>query len=93
MMWWFKLLLRLVFWSVVVAIAAAVYQRGVGRTVDDLVEFWGTVRGVWWEEYRKWEGYNNGARPSGVVYNGSGGGRGGGRFGTGNLRAKRGYGH
>jgi hypothetical protein len=46
MMWWFKLLLRLVFWSVVVAIAAAVYQRGVGRTVDDLVEFWGTVRGV-----------------------------------------------
>jgi len=62
MVWWFKVMVRITFWAVVVLLVSAVWQRGVGRTVDDLMG-WGRELGdVWWREYRRWEGYQNHGR-------------------------------
>ncbi|KAH8662896.1 hypothetical protein BGZ60DRAFT_76754 [Tricladium varicosporioides] len=59
MMWWFRLVMRLMFWGAVVVLVSVVWQRGVGRTVQDLVGWGEELRGVWWQEYRRWEGYQN----------------------------------
>lgn len=42
-------LFRLAFWGVVGLGITLVVQRGVGRTLEDVMR-WG---GVWWEEYRR----------------------------------------
>ncbi|KAF4620090.1 hypothetical protein G7Y89_g14731 [Cudoniella acicularis] len=59
MMWWFRLCMRILFWSAVVVLVSVVWQRGVGRTVEDLVGWGEELRVVWWREYRRWEGYQN----------------------------------
>jgi hypothetical protein len=56
MMWWMRLVARIVFWSIVVCIIAVVWERGVERTVWDLLSWAQEVRTVWWSEYRRWEG-------------------------------------
>jgi hypothetical protein len=56
MMWWLRLLFRIAFWSVVVMVVSAVWQRGLEQTVQDISGWVEEVRGVWWSEYRRWEG-------------------------------------
>jgi hypothetical protein len=43
-----------------------VWQRGLGRTVGDLVEWAQEIKDVWWREYRRWEGYQNQGRVRGA---------------------------
>jgi len=67
MVWWFKLVIRLAFWAVVVLIISAVWQRGVERTVRDLVGWGQELSEVWWREYRRWDGYQNQGWNQGAV--------------------------
>jgi uncharacterized protein YggT (Ycf19 family) len=62
MVWWFKLVMRIAFWTVVVLVISAVWQRGLQRTVGDLVGWGQELSDVWWREYRRWEGYQNHGR-------------------------------
>jgi hypothetical protein len=59
MVWWFKFMMRVAFWTVVVLIISAVWQRGLDRTIGDLVVWGKELNEVWWREYRRWEGYQN----------------------------------
>ena len=65
MMFWIRLITRVMFWGVVVLMVAAVWQRGVGRTVDDIAEWGRELNEVWWREYRRWEGYQKQAQRGG----------------------------
>jgi uncharacterized protein YggT (Ycf19 family) len=68
MVWWFKFVMRIAFWTVVVLIISAIWQRGLERTVRDLVGWGQELSEVWWREYRRWEGYQNqGRRNQGPV--------------------------
>jgi Nuclear pore assembly and biogenesis len=59
MVFWFRLCVRLAFWAVVVLVISAVWQRGLQRTMEDLVG-WGMELGdVWQKEYKRWDGYQN----------------------------------
>ena len=58
-MFWIRLMVRVTFWGGVVMLVAAIWQRGVGRTVEDAVGWGRELSEVWWREYRKWEGYQN----------------------------------
>lgn len=58
-MFWTKLVMRLMFWAAVAVLIATVWQRGLGRTVDDVSQWGDELRTVWWKEYRRWEGYQN----------------------------------
>lgn len=58
-MFWVRLVTRIFFWGGLVLLGAAVWQRGVGRTAEDVVMWGNELRDVWWREYRKWEGYQN----------------------------------
>ncbi|KAH8808222.1 hypothetical protein F5884DRAFT_360650 [Xylogone sp. PMI_703] len=58
-MFWTKLIMRLFFWTAVAIIVAMVWQRGLARTVDDVSQWGDELKTVWWQEYRKWEGYQN----------------------------------
>lgn len=62
MMFWVRLITRVVFYSAIVMVGAAVWQRGLGRTVDDLMAWGQELNEVWWREYRRWEGYQNQAK-------------------------------
>lgn len=62
MMFWVRLISRVVFYSVIVMVTAAVWQRGLGRTADDVMAWGGDLSEVWWREYRRWEGYQNQAK-------------------------------
>lgn len=64
--WFTAMVLRLVFWSLVVAVAAAVWQRGPDKAAKDLAAFVGVVTGyggllyrytrdVWLREYERYE--------------------------------------
>lgn len=57
MMFWFRLVMRLIFWGGVALVVSLVMQRGVGRTVEDLMRWGGELSTVWWREYERWEGY------------------------------------
>jgi uncharacterized protein YggT (Ycf19 family) len=65
MVWWFKLVMRIAFWTVVVLFISAIWQRGVERTVGDLVGWSQELNDVWWREYRRWEGYQNQGKAQG----------------------------
>ncbi|CZT48139.1 uncharacterized protein RSE6_08800 [Rhynchosporium secalis] len=65
MMFWFRLVMRLVFWAVLGLAVAVVWQRGVGRTMEDLWMWGNEVRRVWEGEYKRWEGYQNQGQNSG----------------------------
>lgn len=64
--WFTALVLRLVFWSCVAAVVAAVWQRGPDQAARDLAAFVGVVSGyatllfrytrdVWLREYERYE--------------------------------------
>lgn len=62
MLWFTALLMRIVFWSCVVAGLAVVYQRGMEQTARDVVVigakiagYGAAIRDVWWKEYRRYE--------------------------------------
>ncbi|KUJ20416.1 uncharacterized protein LY89DRAFT_682153 [Mollisia scopiformis] len=57
MMFWFRLVMRLIFWGVVALVISVVMQRGVGRTVEDIMGWGEELSTVWWREYERWEGY------------------------------------
>ncbi|KAL2067192.1 hypothetical protein VTL71DRAFT_1616 [Oculimacula yallundae] len=79
MMFWFRMVMRLLFWAAVVLLCSVVWQRGVGRTGEDLGRWAGEVGRVWEREYKRWEGIQ---------------GRNGGAAGNmGNLGGGRGYGN
>jgi hypothetical protein len=59
MMFWFRLCVRLAFWAVVVLVISAVWQRGLQRTMEDLVGWGIELRDVWQKEYKRWDGYQN----------------------------------
>lgn len=71
MLFWVRLTTKLVFYGGVVLLGAAVWQRGVGRTADDLVGWAGELSEVWWREYRRWEGYQNQAQRAAGTKGGS----------------------
>lgn len=74
--------MKLIFWGAVGLVISLVYQRGLERTVGDLMG-WGQVIGeVWWREYERWEGLQKGAQTAG--------GNGGGRYGRDYLGVSRG---
>jgi len=53
-MFWIRLMWRVAFWGAMVGIVAVIYERGVEKTVADLVGWGGQLADVWWREY---EGY------------------------------------
>lgn len=53
---------QVLFYGGLVVLVMVVWQRGVGRTVGDLVEWAEEIRQVWLMEYRRWEGYGNHGR-------------------------------
>ncbi|KAI9051084.1 hypothetical protein LZ554_005190 [Drepanopeziza brunnea f. sp. 'monogermtubi'] len=55
MMFWARVVVRLVFWGVVGALVSLVWQRGLERTVGDAVAWGVRLKDVWWREYRRWE--------------------------------------
>jgi hypothetical protein len=59
MVFWFRLCVRLAFWAVVVLVISAVWQRGLQRTMEDLVGWGMELRDVWQKEYKRWDGYQN----------------------------------
>lgn len=67
------LLLRLSFWGVLALCVAAVWQRGLERSVRDGVAIGKVLVGKWGEEYQK---YNDGSKVAGHR---AGGGMGGGK--------------
>ncbi|KAH6719316.1 hypothetical protein BKA61DRAFT_274213 [Leptodontidium sp. MPI-SDFR-AT-0119] len=86
MMFWFRMMVRLLFWGVVVLIVSVVWQRGVGRTGEDLGRWASEVGSVWEREYRRWEGYQNQNGAGGGAGSGSGKGYGG-AYGGGRTNA------
>jgi hypothetical protein len=84
MLFWTRLALRLVFWAVMGLVASAVWQRGVGRTIQDavvigskLVGFVSGVVNVWIREYERAQAEQQ-QQQQGYRYQGrSGGGRSG----------------
>jgi hypothetical protein len=62
LMFWLRLATTLFFYAGLVLVFAAIWQRGVGRTADDLVSWGSELREVWWREYRRWDGYQNQAQ-------------------------------
>jgi hypothetical protein len=65
LIWWFRLAVWIVFYGLFAVLLAVVWQRGVGRTVEDLVGFGAHLNEYWWREYEKWEGYQNQAAKAG----------------------------
>ena len=61
-MFWVRVVTRLTFYAGIVMLGAAIWQRGVGRTVEDLMGWGQELSDVWWREYRRWEGYQNQAK-------------------------------
>jgi len=61
-MFWTRLVMRIAFWGGAILLVAAVWQRGVGRTAEDAVEWGRELSDIWWREYRRWEGYQNQGR-------------------------------
>lgn len=60
--WWTRLLFRLVFWSGVALLLAAMWQRGLERSTQDaaaltgrLVGYGAFVRDVWQSEYHRYQ--------------------------------------
>lgn len=51
-----RIVTRLVFWGCIGLVVSVVAQRGVGRTAGEVMEWAGDVGGVWWREYRRWDG-------------------------------------
>lgn len=81
MLFWTRLALRVLFWSAVAAVAAVVWQRGIGRTVGDVVDVGGklvgyavVVKDIWVREYHKYDAQAKGRGPPGSKF-GSGRGR------------------
>jgi hypothetical protein len=70
MMFWIRLISRLMFWGGLVLLGAAVWQRGVGRSVDDIAEWGHELSEVWWREYYRWDGYQNQAGRGGTSMRG-----------------------
>lgn len=59
---WMRLVMRLTFWGGLAVLVATVWQRGVGRSVED-VSTWGReLSDVWWREYNRWDGYQGQGR-------------------------------
>jgi hypothetical protein len=59
MMFWVRLLTRILFWGGIALVIAVVWQRGLSRSANDLLNFGQEISDVWWGEYRRWEGYQN----------------------------------
>jgi uncharacterized protein YggT (Ycf19 family) len=59
MVFWFRLCVKLAFWAMVVLVISAVWQRGLQRTMEDLVGWGMELRDVWQKEYKRWDGYQN----------------------------------
>ncbi|KAG9238720.1 hypothetical protein BJ875DRAFT_437174 [Amylocarpus encephaloides] len=59
MMFWIRLTMRIAFWGAFGVLLGVVYQRGLGRTAEDLMVWGEELRVLWWKEYRRWEGYQN----------------------------------
>ncbi|EPE31556.1 hypothetical protein GLAREA_12312 [Glarea lozoyensis ATCC 20868] len=57
LLWWTRLVMRLMFWGVLGLVGAMVSQRGLERSVRDLVGWGEEISAVWMREYRRWEGY------------------------------------
>jgi hypothetical protein len=69
-LWWTRLVLRLVFWSAVVVLLAWVWNRGVMESVADAAVVGGRVAGYlgvlkdfWWQEYERYEAREAGRAP------------------------------
>ncbi|TWU77114.1 hypothetical protein ED733_008244 [Metarhizium rileyi] len=72
-LWWTRLVMRVVFWSVVVVVLAWVLRRGVAESVMDAVVFGGKVVGYlsvlkdfWWQEYERYEAREGTSRHGGA---------------------------
>jgi hypothetical protein len=62
LMFWIRLMTTVLFYGGLVLLGAAIWQRGVGRTADDMVAWGRELSEVWWREYRRWEGYQKQAQ-------------------------------
>lgn len=68
MMWWTRMLAKLTFYAIVVALLAGVWQRGLMTTARDLVVvgsklagYGAALKDVWMEEYDRYESQSAGA--------------------------------
>jgi hypothetical protein len=57
MMWWIRLVWWVTISSVIILLAAAVCERGPEKAVTDVIGWGKQLSEVWWQEYRKWDGY------------------------------------
>lgn len=62
MMWWTRLVTRILYYAFLVAVASAVWQRGIFQTAEDVVVFAsklmgyaGAVKDIWINEYNHYE--------------------------------------
>jgi hypothetical protein len=63
---WTRIMFKVLFYGGIAVLMMVVWQRGLGRTVGDLVEWAQEIKDVWWREYRRWEGYQNQGRVRGA---------------------------
>jgi len=63
MMFWYRLITRIVIFATLVVVVAVVWQRGIGRTFSDIQSIARELSVVWWREYEKWEGYQKNGYP------------------------------
>ncbi|KID66561.1 hypothetical protein MAN_04842, partial [Metarhizium hybridum] len=67
-MWWTRLVMRVVFWSAAAALLAWVCNRGVVESVTDavvlggrVVGYLGVLKDFWWQEYERYEAREGGS--------------------------------
>jgi Nuclear pore assembly and biogenesis len=72
LMWWTRLVMKLMFWGIIGLVGIMVWQRGFERSVGDLMAWGQELSEVWSREYRRWDGYS---KHAGSVEQMRGGGR------------------
>ena len=71
--WWTKVIMKLLFWGAVGLVGSLIYQRGLEQCVQDAMHWGAELSEVWWREYRKWEGYSKQNQGMGGGYGGGSG--------------------
>jgi len=67
MAWGIRLVFWATFWGAVVMLASVVWQRGLGRTASDVVEWGREINEVFWREYERAEGNKAAQRGMGTA--------------------------
>lgn len=56
---WIRLIARLTFWAVIIALIAMLWHKGFEKSLRDLESWAREISRVYWREYERWERYGN----------------------------------